>query len=613
MKATTKKRLKQKDKTMLLAEKLDSLQKQLNTINTQDNTELYETLYKDLQQVSRQLKSDLERATRHLENKLESEANEYQDITTKWVKRELKDLKPELQQDLEKNANIFLETFKTTLQQEVSTKIHEIITQKTDNLHNEINLNVIIDNLKNTQSLIDSIQENTQNALKENLKESLPHIKEETKTELIQLLQSKIDLNEVIKAALEQQTLNEVLMQELQTKISEFVANNVNAEGLKNELKEAIAGIKNDFLLYINETKFNAENKIQDLHTYIEFLKQNLLETKQTYINDLDREKEAFEACCKIVLLEFDSYIKSHKDSMLQEILERLYNSFDTETLKQEIISIVSQSTTEHILLEKDSITDESIKQVALYFVTNLTQEAILNALIANEEVINRFESLGLELLQEKLNHAVVKDFVALALKEKAKEILKNDELLRAEAEAAAHIAFMRIQSGFTEIQDAINALKQESDIEAELEKLALAKEELEIKKQELEALMQNLEQAKEQAKQDLIQEFTQAPISPTLQTHIQKELENVKNEILTDLNNNHNITDLQNLKITLETLIQANTDEINKHTQKLDTFIQDNENALNELKEKIKAVENKATTGKPQDDGIDNKTLTWS
>ena len=81
-------------------------------------------------------------------------------------------------------------------------------------------------------------------------------------------------------------------MQELQTKISEFVANNVNAEGLKNELKEAIAGIKNDFLLYINETKFNAENKIQDLHAYIESLKQNLLETKQTYINDLDRKKK---------------------------------------------------------------------------------------------------------------------------------------------------------------------------------------------------------------------------------------------------------------------------------------------------------------------------------
>lgn len=605
---------------MLLAEKLTQLQNQLNTLNTQDNTELYETLYKDLQQVSRQLKSDLERATRHLENKLESEASEYQDITTKWVKRELKDLKPELQQDLEKNANIFFETFKTTLQQEVSTKIHEIITQKTDNLHNEINLNVIIDNLKNTQSLIDSIQENTQNALKENLKESLPHIKEETKTELIQLLQSQIDLNEVIKAALEQQALNEALMQELQTKISEFVANNVNAEGLKNELKEAIAGIKNDFLLYINETKFNAENKIQDLNAYIESLKQNLLETKQTYINDLDREKEAFREACKIVLLEFDSYIKSHKDSMLQEILERLHNSFEIESLKQEIISIVTQSTTEHILLEKDSITDESIKQVALYFVTNLTQEAILNALIANEEVIKRFETLGLELLQEKLSHAVVKDYVALALKEKAKEILKNDELLRAEAEAAAHIAFMRIQSSFIEIQDALNALKQESDIEVELEKLALAKEELELKKQELElkkqeleSLKQNLEQAKEKAKQDLIQELTQSTISPTLQTHIQKELENVKNEILADLNNNHNITDLQNLKAALETLIQANTDEINKQTQKLDTFIQDNENALNELKEKIKEVENKATTGRPQDDGIDNKTLAWS
>ncbi|EMZ37745.1 hypothetical protein LS77_002495 [Helicobacter bilis] len=598
---------------MLLAEKLTQLQNQLNTLNTQDNTELYETLYKDLQQVSRQLKSDLERATRHLENKLESEASEYQDITTKWVKRELKDLKPELQQDLEKNANIFLETFKATLKQEVSTKIHEIITQKTDNLHNEIDLNVIIDNLKNTQSLIDSIQENTQNALKENLKEALPHIKEETKTELIQLLQSQIDLNEVIKAALEQQSLNEVLMQELQTKISEFVANNVNAEGLKNELKEAIAGIKNDFLLYINETKFNAENKIQDLNAYIESLKQNILETKQTFINDLDREKEAFREACKIVLLEFDSYIKSHKDSMLQEILERLHNSFDTESLKQEIISIVTQSTTERILLEKDSITEESIKQVALYFVTNLTQEAILNALIANEAVIKRFESLGLELLQEKLSHAVVKDFVALALKEKAKEILKNDELLRAEAEAAAHIAFMRIQSGFTEIQDALDALKQESDIEAELEKLALAKEELEIKKQELESLKQNLEQAKEKAKQDLIQELTQSTISPTLQTHIQKELENVKNEILRDLNNNHNITDLQNLKATLETLIQANTDEINKQTQKLDTFIQDNENALNELQEKIKEVENKATTGRPQGDGIDNKALVWS
>lgn len=600
---------------MLLAEKLDLLQKQLNTLNTQDNTELYETLYKDLQQVSRQLKSDLEKATLHLANKLESEANEYQDITTKWVKEELKDLKPELQQDLEKNANAFFETFKATLEKEVDKKLQEIITQKTDNLHNEIDLNVIIENLKNTQSIIDSIKENTIQALKENLKEALPHIQEETKRELIQLLQSQIDLNEVIKAAIESQSLNEVLMQELQTKISEFVANNVNAESLKQELKEAIAGIKNDFLLYINETKFNTENRIQDLNAYIESLKENLLETKQTFTNDLNREKEAFKEACKIVLLEFDSYIKSHKDSMLQEILERLHNSFDTESLKEEIINIVSQNTTERILLEKEYIKDESIKQVALYFVTNLTQEVILNALIANEEVIKRFETLGLELLQEKLNHAVIKDYVALALKEKAKEILKNDELLRAEAEAAAHIAFMRIQSSFIEIQDALNALKHEYDIEAELEKLTLAKEELEIKKQELEALKQNLEQAKEKAKQDLIQEFTQAPISPTLQTHIQKELENVKNEILTDLNNNHNITDLQNLKATLETHIQKVTDNINAQTQKLDTFMQENENALNELKEKIKEVDNKVSTGNGSggDDGVDNKSLAWT
>ena len=82
-------------------------------------------------------------------------------------------------------------------------------------------------------------------------------------------------------------------------------------------------------------------------------MKQNILETKQTFTSDLDREKEAFREACKIVLLEFDSYIKSHKDSMLQEILERLYNSFDIESLKQEIISIVTQNTTEHILLEK--------------------------------------------------------------------------------------------------------------------------------------------------------------------------------------------------------------------------------------------------------------------
>lgn len=97
---------------MLLSEKLTQLQNQLNQINTQDNTKLYETLYKDLQQVSMQLKSDLERATRHLENKLETEASEYQDITTKWVKRELKDLKPELQQDLEKMLIYFLRLLK---------------------------------------------------------------------------------------------------------------------------------------------------------------------------------------------------------------------------------------------------------------------------------------------------------------------------------------------------------------------------------------------------------------------------------------------------------------------------------------------------------------------
>lgn len=143
--------------------------------------------------------------------------------------------------------------------------------------------------------------------------------------------------------------------------------------------------------------------------------------------------------------------------------------------------------------------------------------------------------------------HTLIKDYVAECLKEKAKEILKSDELLRAEAQA--HLCVMQMQTNLTSITEVINALKQEQDYTSQIQELA-------------------------QALSDKMQKL----ITDTLT----KDLENLKADIKTEA-----ITLITQLQDAQKALIQANTDEIQK------------------LKEKLNNLQNNGSV-----DLVDNKTL---
>lgn len=161
--------------------------------------------------------------------------------------------------------------------------------------------------------------------------------------------------------------------------------------------------------------------------------------------------------------------------------------------------------------------------------------------------------------------HTLIKDYVAECLKEKVKEILKSDELIRAEAEAQAHLCVMQMQTNLTSITKVINALKQEQDYTAQIQELAQA-----------------LSEVKDELKQELAQTTLSDKMQKLITDTLTKDLENLKADIKTEA-----ITLITQLQDAQKALIQANTDEIQK------------------LKEKLNNLQNNGSV-----DLVDNKTL---
>lgn len=569
---------------MLLAQRLNKIDKTLQEITQETNTELYAQIDKDLQTIKEALKKEIKHAEKTLENKLISESKEYQDITSTWIKNELNELKPEIKSALDKKADNVLNTLSQTITQSINTQIIEKINHATANLHNQIDLNQIIKNLKNTPSITQEIINNTKAELIQTLNNQLPELKEQSKTQLIQSLTREVDLNQCIKLALDSQTLSTELKAQIQAKSHELISEYLNANNLQNALNAEVETIKQGFLTFINNTKqetINTTNqKITDLNTYLNSVKENITQTIQTHKSELEREKEALKQASQIVINEFDTYLREQKSEVLNNIVTNITTHLNTTEFHSELFQAIKEAGLNEILQQKEAITNEVISEVINQVTEQITEAELYNAILSNEAILNRLENLSTDLLNEKLTHAVIKDFVTESLKDKAKEILKSDELLRAEAEAQAHITAMRLQSNMVSIQDALNALKVEQDITDQLQELANKKQEL--------------AQALQEAKDELKQELQATALSDKMQ------------KLITD-------TLGQELETLKQGIKQENQVLINQLQQAQSQLIQANTQAIEKLKEKLAEIETNLKNGNfsgSNDDGIDNKAL---
>lgn len=558
---------------MLIGQRLDKIEKSLNELTqTQDST-LYIAIEKELKEITQNLAQDIKKVEKQLENKITLDNKEYQDLTSTWIKNELNELKPQIKSNLDKKADEVLSNLSQSITQSINRQIADKIKQATENLHTQIDLKQIINNIKNTPSLISEIKQNTQKELNTQLQATLPELKESSKNQLIQKLSTEVDLNKCIKIALETQTLNNELKQEIKNKSAELIQEYLKKDNLQNDLKQNVENIKQGFLTFINLQKQNAmdltNEKITDLDSYFNTTKETLKQRLANHKSELEKEQEAQKEAIKVIMDEFSEYIKNYESEVIEKIIKNITNDLNNNDLHNRIYEDIYNEGLSEILKEKETLENHIIQEACRLFIDSITKEAFLNAILQDEGIINRLESLSIELINEKLTHALIKDYVAESLKEKAKEILKSDELIRAEAEAQAHLCAMQQQSNLASITEIIESLKQEQDYTAQLQELA---------------------QALSEAKDELKQELAQTTLSDKMQTLITdaltKDLENLKADIKTET-----IDLITQLQDTQKALIQSNTDEIQK------------------LKEKLKQIQDRPQSN-GNNDFVDNKTL---
>lgn len=565
---------------MLIGQRLDKIEKSLNELTQTQDTALYTAIKSELKEITQNLSQDIKKVEKQLENKITLDNKEYQDLTSTWIQNELNELKPQIKSNLDKKADEVLSNLSQTITQSINTQITDKIKQATANLHTQIDLKQIINNIKNTPSLINEIKNNTQKELNTQLQATLPELKESSRKQIVEKLSKEVDLNKCIKIALETQTLNDELKKEVKSKASELIREYLQSSNLQNDLNQNVENIKQGFLTFINLQKQNTidltNEKIRDIESYFNTTKENLKQRLTEHNNELDREKQAQIEAIKVIMDEFSEYIKNYESEVIKKIIENITNDLNTNELHNKIYQDLYNEGLSEILKEKENLENHVIQEACRQLITALTKEEFLNAILQDEGIINRLENLSIDLINEKLTHALIKDYVAECLKEKAKEILKSDELLRAEAEAQAHLCIMQMQTNLTSITEVIESLKQEQDYTAQLQELAQKKQEL----------AQALSEVKDELKQELAQTALSDKMQKLITDTLTKDLENLKADIKTET-----ITLITQLQDAQKALIQSNTDEIQK------------------LQEKLKKIQNR-----PQNNGnndlVDNKTL---
>ena len=631
-----------------------------------DISPLYHKIQHDIDIIHSNLSQDISKIEKTLDSKLISQQKDFQDEMSEWLQHETKTLFSQITNKSDKLTQECINTLTKTLTESIQNAIKE----KLENLKSEIDLKDFVDSIKSDKALIerikqDSIQKIT-NELLNNKDAMLNEAQSKISTQLYEYLKNKINLDSITKSIINN-SISKIstaqIKNEITTQINQTTQNLLNIEPIKQEMQNKLKDIntyintkKDDFnkslTTLISILKSDSTNKLQDiandLISHIDSLKIEsntnltnfkssletlLLELKEDNKEALDSIKQDLITQKEQIIADFNESLKNSTPQIITQAIENITNHItQNENYMLDIKTSVIAKGYEYIKEFEDYLKEAIIKSVAEYMIGNVTNEQIKDIMLKDERVVKILKDSSYDSTKDILNHALMKDFVISALKEKAKEILSNDELLRAEAEAQAHILYMRAQSELQTIGEVLDKLQNSYDIQHKLdillekeklfqEALANAKKELE---NELKAELPKIDTKIE----DAIKAYDKAQDSETdakiktLQTEILALMQTLQDELDLITNDTTNADGIAKIKEQLKD-IETKLAEQEAINTKQDTQIEANTKLNEAQEEKDKDLESKLdkvekdlqdSINNPQKPtGSNNKYLQWN
>lgn len=560
----------------------------------------------NLEHIEHNLQSDLKREIKNIEssieNKIITQQKEYQDYTTKWLQHNAKEFLDEV---ATKSDGLTTQTI-AKLSETITNNINKELENRLKNLKDEIDLSTLIESIRNDAKIIENIKKDSINSITKDLLENKQamtnEIQAKAQSELLDYLKNKIDLDSIIKAALDSDVFTDEIKAKIDSKVIETINASLDSDALKQEINTQIQNLKE-----YSETKkqeFNKEiesfletlksgsnetlkDSINALNSHINNLKTQSNESLESFKNDLNTLLETLKDSNKETLENITQDLYNKKDSIISEfnaklkeslpyIINEAVNNIVSETMQNEkymqhIKDNVIEKGYTYIKEFENELKNAIIEKITNYAIENVDIKEIKEIILQDSKVLNLIKDSAYNSTKDILNHALLKEFVTNALKEKAKEILTNDELLRANAEAQAHIVFMRLQSEMVTIGDVIDKLQISYDIQNKLD-ILLEKEKV-------------FNEALANAKKDLQDE---------LNAELPKFDEKIKNALqdydtAQDKQTDEKIANLQQEMLDLTQKLQEKIDDLNTGNTNTNTNLND---LITKLQEKIKEQE---------------------
>lgn len=676
---------------MLISEKLNKVLNNFETGNI-SNADLYARINHDLDFIMQNLQFDIKGIEKNLDSKISSQNKEFQNTTIDWLTCQLKDLN----KDLQSNNESFSKNMIETLSKNILDSINKKISERLDNIKNEVDLSEVVEKIKNDKETMESIKnEVIESSLQDLLKDKQSmsnEIRVKVENTLLEYLKNEIKIESIIKTSIDSVQFSDEMNNKINTKVDEAIKTNLDIIDFEAKIQENVESFKthteskkSEFEIEITklleslkqENTTNATNATNALLNHLKELENDSQDKLEAYQNNLESNLQDYEGSLEANLSEFETKLENLLESLKEnntENIETLKAEFETKKevilseyknkldktfpfVIQEIINeIVTQIMHDNNIMNhiKDSIIkmgydytltfEDEIKKnieskVIEFILDNVSEQELLQAILNDIGIQELIETQGYEATKDMINHAMIKDFVTESLNERANEIFQNDEFLRIEVEAQAHLVAMRLQSQLSSIQICLDKMLEKYDVD---NKLAILLEKEKV-----------FNEALANAKKDLQDEINKE--LPKFDTKIQDainaydleqdkqtdtKIDTLKNDLLTTLqdeinklnqnngNANANITQIiDNLKLELNDLstklqaqenintqqeakIEANTKLNEAQEQKL----QDNEAKDKDIESKLekleKDVENNAQNQNKTSGG---KYLLWS
>lgn len=613
---------------MLISEKLNKVLNNFETGNI-SNADLYARINHDLDFIMQNLQFDIKGIEKNLDSKISSQNKEFQNTTIDWLTCQLKDLN----KDLQSNNESFSKNMIETLSKNILDSINKKIGERLDNIKNEVDLSEVVEKIKNDKETMESIKnEVIESSLQDLLKDKQSmsnEIRVKVENTLLEYLKNEIKIESIIKTSIDSVQFSDEMNNKINTKVDEAIKTNLDIIDFEAKIQENVESFKthteskkSEFEIEITklleslkqENTTNATNATNALLNHLKELENDSQDKLEVYQNNLESNLQDYEGSIESNLSEFETKLENLLESLKEnntKNIETLKAEFETKKevilseyknkldktfpfVIQEIINeIVTQIMHDNNIMNhiKDSIIkmgydytltfEDEIKKnieskVIEFILDNVSEEELLQAILNDIGIQELIETQGYEATKDMINHAMIKDFVTESLNERANEIFQNDEFLRIEVEAQAHLVAMRLQSQLSSIQICLDKMLEKYDVD---NKLAILLEKEKV-----------FNEALANAKKDLQDEINKE--LPKFDTKIQDAINayDLEQDKQTD-------TKIDTLKNDLLTTLQ---DEINKLNQNngnananITQIIDNLKLELNDLSTKLQAQEN--------------------